>query len=73
MYDRVNVDSTINMSQRPSWMSAADVATLLGVSRIFHESLGEMNVPHVWRLSSGGHDFTVWKRDLYEFSQRLFR
>jgi citrate synthase len=33
MYDRVNVDSTINMSQRPSWMSAADAATLLGVSR----------------------------------------
>jgi citrate synthase len=33
MYDRVNVDSTINMSQRPSWISAADAATLLGVSR----------------------------------------
>ena len=33
MYDRVNVDSTINMRQRPSWMSAADASTLLGVSR----------------------------------------
>lgn len=33
MYDRVNVDSTINMSRRPSWMSAADAAALLGVSR----------------------------------------
>jgi citrate synthase len=33
MYDRVNVDSTINMSQRPSWISAADAATLLGISR----------------------------------------
>jgi citrate synthase len=33
MYDRVNVDSTINMSQRPSWISAADAAALLGVSR----------------------------------------
>ena len=33
MYDRVNVDSAINMSQRPSWISAADAATLLGVSR----------------------------------------
>jgi citrate synthase len=33
MYDGVNVDSTINMSQRPSWMSAADASALLGISR----------------------------------------
>src|SRR5688572_4852963 len=33
MYDRVNVDSTINMSPRHSWMSAADASALLGVSR----------------------------------------
>ena len=33
MYDRVNVDSTINMSRRPSWISAADASALLGVSR----------------------------------------
>ena len=33
MYDRVNVDSIINMRQRPSWMSAADASALLGVSR----------------------------------------
>jgi citrate synthase len=33
MYDRVNVDSTINMSRRHSWMSAADASALLGVSR----------------------------------------
>jgi citrate synthase len=33
MYDRVNVDSTINMRQRPTWMSAADASALLGISR----------------------------------------
>ena len=33
MYDRVNVDSIINMRQRPSWMSAADASALLGISR----------------------------------------
>ena len=33
MYNRVNVDSTINMRQRSSWMSAADASALLGVSR----------------------------------------
>jgi citrate synthase len=34
VYDRVNVDSLINMSNAPhSWMFAADAAQLLGVSR----------------------------------------
>lgn len=33
MYDRVNVDSAINMKRPPSWMSAADASALLGVSR----------------------------------------
>jgi citrate synthase len=33
MYDRVNVDSTINMSPRQLWLSAADASALLGVSR----------------------------------------
>jgi citrate synthase len=33
MYDRVNVDSTINMSLRASWISAADASALLDISR----------------------------------------
>jgi citrate synthase len=33
MYDRVNVDSAINMSRPSSWISAADASALLGVSR----------------------------------------
>jgi citrate synthase len=33
MYDRVNVDSAINMKRPPSWMSAADASALLGISR----------------------------------------
>jgi enterochelin esterase-like enzyme len=31
-------------------------------------------VPHVWRVTpGGGHDFRVWKSDLYHFAQLLFR
>jgi citrate synthase len=33
MYYRVNVDCAINMTSRPSWISAADASRLLGVSR----------------------------------------
>jgi enterochelin esterase-like enzyme len=43
------------------------------ISRGFHEALDEMKVPHTWHVSSGGHDFRVWRNDLYHFSQRLFR
>ncbi len=43
------------------------------VSRRFHEGLEEKKVPHVWQVDSGGHDFPVWKADLYHFAQLLFR
>jgi citrate synthase len=33
MYDRVNVDSTINMIRRSLWISATEASALLGVSR----------------------------------------
>ena len=30
------------------------------------------NVPHIWHVEPGVHDFRVWKSDLYYFSQLLF-
>jgi hypothetical protein len=33
MYDGVNIDSPINMTPTPLWMSAADAASLLRVNR----------------------------------------
>ena len=31
------------------------------------------NVPHIFYIEPGGHDFKVWKNDLYMFSQLLFK
>jgi ketosteroid isomerase-like protein len=36
--------------------------------------LDEKKVPHLYNvIPGGGHDFKVWKSDLYHFSQLLFR
>ena len=40
----------------------------------FHDELEEKKVPHVWHVhSGGGHNFAVWKADLYHFAPLLFR
>ena len=56
------------------WVSCGDKDGLMRVSRAFHDGLAERKVPHVWHVhAGGGHDFAVWKADLYHFVPRLFR
>jgi enterochelin esterase-like enzyme len=56
------------------WVSCGDKDGLMRVSRGFHETLEEKKVPHIWHVHpGGGHDFAVWKADLYHFAPLLFR
>lgn len=55
------------------WISCGDKDGLINFSQRLHRYLKENNVPHVWHVDSGGHDFNVWKNDLYLFSQLIFR
>jgi enterochelin esterase-like enzyme len=55
------------------WISCGDRDGLLYISQRTHAYLKEKDVPHVWHLDSGDHDFAVWKNDLYHFAQRIFR
>src|SRR5687768_14144120 len=56
------------------WVSCGDRDGLMRISRGFHDSLEQKKVPHIWHVhTGGGHDFTVWKTDLYHFAQLLFR
>src|SRR5262245_13354689 len=55
------------------WVSCGDRDNLMRISKGFHDVLEEKKVPHVWHVDSGGHDFTVWKTDLYHFAPLLFR
>jgi enterochelin esterase-like enzyme len=55
------------------WVSCGDKDGLIGISQGVHKYLKEKGVPHTWHLDSGGHDFPIWKNDLYWFSQQIFR
>jgi enterochelin esterase-like enzyme len=55
------------------WVSCGDRDGLMRISQGFHDALEQKKVPHVWHVDSGGHDFTVWKTDLYHFAPLLFR
>jgi len=35
--------------------------------------LKDKKVPHIWNVDSGGHDFAVWKNNLFQFAQLIFR
>ena len=55
------------------WISCGDQDPLVFISQRTHVFLKEKNVPHLWHVQPGGHDFKVWSDDLYYFAQRVFR
>jgi len=56
------------------WIGCGDQDSLISNSFNFHNALQEMKVPHIWHVDKGGgHDFNVWKTNLYLFTQRIFK
>ena len=55
------------------WISCGDADNLMRFSSNTHDYLQINNVPHIFYVEPGGHDFKVWKNDLYMFSQLLFK
>jgi enterochelin esterase-like enzyme len=55
------------------WISCGDNDWLISVSKRTHDYLFEKDVPHVYYIEPGVHDFKVWKNGLYMFSQFLFK
>ncbi len=55
------------------WISCGDNDGLLPFSKRTHEYLYMKDVPHIYYLEPGVHDFKVWKNGLYMFSQFLFK
>ena len=55
------------------WLSGGDKDGLINFGQRTHLYLKEKQVPHIWHVSSGGHDFVVWKDNLYQFTQLIFR
>lgn len=55
------------------WISCGIDDGLLSFSQRTHDYLRKNNVPHIYYTELGGHDFKVWKNDLYMFSQLIFK
>lgn len=55
------------------WISCGDSDGLLSFSQRTHDYLAKNNVPHIFYIEPGVHDFKVWKNDLFIFSQLLFK
>lgn len=55
------------------WISCGDADGLIRFSQRTHDYLYENNVPHIYYVEPGVHDFKVWKNGLYMFSQLLFK
>jgi len=55
------------------WISCGDNDNLISFSQRTHEYLKLNNIPHIYYIEPGGHDFKVWKNDLYLFTQFLFK
>jgi enterochelin esterase-like enzyme len=55
------------------WISCGDADGLISFSKRTHDYLQKNNVPHVYYIEPGVHDFKVWKNGLYMFAQFLFK
>ena len=55
------------------WISCGDNDGLITFSKRTHDYLYEKNIPHIYYIEPGVHDFKVWKNGLYMFSQFLFK
>ena len=55
------------------WISCGDKDGLIGFSQRTHNYLVNNNVPHIYYVDHGYHDFKVWKNSLFMFSQMLFK
>jgi len=55
------------------FISCGDNDRLITFSKRTHDYMFENQVPHIYYIEPGVHDFKVWKNGLYMFSQFLFK
>lgn len=55
------------------WISCGDKDGLIGFSKRTHDYLKTNNVPHIYYVDHGYHDFQIWKNSLYMYYQLIFK
>ena len=54
------------------WISGGAKDGLLTYGQRTHAYLKEHNVPHVYNVDPGAHDFVTWNNNMYLFARRIF-
>ena len=73
MRDGLIPDAQASRKLRLLWLSCGDSDGLMNASKSFHTALDDKKVRHVWHVDAGGHEWPVWKNDLYLLAPLLFR
>jgi len=55
------------------WISCGTEDNLIHISERTAAYLAKNSITHIYYKAPGKHDFLVWKKDLYNFSQLLFK
>ena len=64
----------VNEMLKLFYFTCGDKDGLIHVSQRTHDYLKSNSVQHIYRVIPGGHhDFNVWKDDLYQYVQMLFK
>jgi len=72
--DLVADPETARKQLRLLWLSCGDNDRLAGERvQSLHRFLEDKKVPHIYHVDSGGHEWRVWRNDLYLLAPRLFR
>jgi enterochelin esterase family protein len=67
------LDSTANQQLKLLWIACGTEDRLITVNRNFREWLKAKGIQHTDIETPGTHTWMVWRRNLTEFSQLLFR
>jgi|KBSMisStandDraft_5_1062788.scaffolds.fasta_scaffold04351_10 enterochelin esterase family protein len=65
--------SNISKNYKLVWIGCGTTDNVCRGSRVFVDRLKAANVPHTWKEYEGGHQLTVFRRELIDFLQMLFR
>ncbi|MBO9729755.1 MAG: esterase family protein [Chitinophaga sp.] len=55
------------------WIGCGNKDGLFSISEKAHQYLAETGIPHTWNVDTNGHDNHEWDRNLYLFSQQIFK
>jgi enterochelin esterase-like enzyme len=63
----------VNHQLRLLWLSCGNDDFWMWPNSGLHAMLEQKGIRHIWHVDRGGHEWRVWKADLYQLAQLVFR